>query len=207
MSIEEFFDHSPEAKMRVAARKFLARGIPAKDFRRLAGLDELRETEPLARARDWLAGPRRMLVLGGDVGVGKTTALAWAAAQDPAPDFGWRNSGVPWPEDLAPRFLDAGSLATVSRYKSEEMRPILDCALLVLDDLGMEYADGAGSFVTTLDLVLNHRYHNELRTAISTNLTSGDFVERYGKRLADRLSEAGSYFELAGRSLRRDEQA
>jgi DNA replication protein DnaC len=197
----------------------VARGIPLKDLERVHS-GALDETPALAEARSFLAdADLRTLVLSGGKGCGKTTAASWIAYQESPdeyqlgtgnkPDFYLdlteRPTGFkkPWPAARHPRFVDVSVLARVSRYKSEEMEPLERCSILVIDDLGMEYADEKGSFLATLDGIFNARYANKLRTVITTNLNRGSFKPRYGERIADRIRESGRFVELAGESLRR----
>jgi DNA replication protein DnaC len=193
--------------MRLGAKRLMARGVPVKDFKRLIFTEFLSETEALGYARDWLAKDRSvgtLLVLAGGVGTGKTTAAAWLAAQDTPADFGWPGSGVPWPPDLLPRFVDASEFAEVNRYDGAQMDALRRCPLLAIDDLGTEFSDGAGSFLTTLGNVLSTRHRDCLRTVITTNLPAAEFLSRYGERLRDRLVESGAFVELDGESLRRN---
>jgi DNA replication protein DnaC len=201
-NIEDFYDHAPEAKLRIASRRLHKRGVPAKDFRRLAGLDALDETSALRIAREWLAGEQTLLVLSGGVGCGKTVAASWAISQDPPPAYGYPGSGDPWPELFWPQFVSAPRLALTNRYDPGEIRVLTGCSVLAIDDLGAEFADKTGSFMATLNVVINSRYDSVLKTIITTNLDAADFTERYGARFADRVNEVGEFVELDDPSLR-----
>ena len=181
-----------------ARRSQLAeRGIPAKDIECIV-TDSMTPTQPLCAARDFLANPTaRMLVLSGAKGCGKTSAAAWVIAQD-CPDS-QRSISL---HDRAPRFIDVSKLGRVSRYDEAAMSPLETCSMLAIDDLGMEYTDAKGSFLATLDGLINARYSDQLRTVISTNLTASDFKSRYGERIADRIRESGTFVECSGPSLR-----
>jgi DNA replication protein DnaC len=174
------------------------RGVPAKDHDAIARA-ELEDTAAMQAVRALLASDQRILVLSGPKGCGKTTAAAWMVAQDISVRMPGGGEEGRAPE---PQFLDVSKLARLSRYKAEEVEPIEECSLLVIDDLGMEYADEKGSFLATLDGVFNARYAAGLYTVITTNLPSKTFKERYGERLADRIREAGRFVELNGKSLR-----
>lgn len=175
------------------------RGVPAKDHEAIAR-GELDGTPAMEAARSLLAGDMRVLVLSGPKGCGKTTAAAWLAAQDVTARLpGDREDDRRAPE---PMFLDVSKLARLSRYKAEDVEPLESCSLLVIDDLGMEYADEKGSFLATLDGIFNARYAAGLYTVITTNLPAKTFKERYGERIADRIREVGRFVELNGKSLR-----
>lgn len=125
------------------------------------------------------------VVLSGGVGCGKSCAAAsWLAG----------TGGGDW--------VSAADLATLSPYEATG-RERLRGARLVLDDLGTEYVDGKGFMAALLDGVVDHRYANLLPTVVTTNLGPGDFRDRYGPRVADRLREAGAFIVVGGKSLRR----
>jgi len=173
----------------------LERGVPAKDVDAVLS-GALFASGPVASARDWLASDRTILVVSGRRGVGKTTAAAWLAA-----------------EVDGSRFIDAAHLMRVDVYSNEEMNPLEQCPLLVMDELGGEYMDVKGKLLSLVDGLVNTRYAAKLRTVITTNMPANDFEEpkgvknpgfktRYGERLADRIREVGRFVELSGPSLR-----
>jgi len=141
-------------------------------------------------ARRWTENEEHtFLVLAGGVGTGKTIAAAWTIEQ--ACEH----------HDIC--FMPAPQLAGFSRYgDSDELRWVLCCDLLVLDDLGMEHLGERGYFLSLFDEVVEERYENERRTVITTNFTGEHFVNRYGQRVADRLREAGLFIEIAEESMR-----
>lgn len=201
-NLEDFYDHAPEAKLRIESRRLHKRGVPAKDFRRLAGLEPLAETSALRVARSWLASDQTLLVLSGGVGCGKTVAASWAVAQDPPPAYGFPGSGDTWPELFWPQFVSAPRLALTNRYDPGEIRVLTGCAVLAIDDLGAEFADKSGSFLATLNVVINSRYDSVLKTVVTTNLDAEGFGERYGARFADRVNEVGEFIQLDDPSRR-----
>jgi DNA replication protein DnaC len=173
----------------------LERGVPAKDVDALLS-STLFASRSLASAREWLASDRTLLVISGTRGVGKTTAAAWLAS-----------------EVSGSRFIDAAHLMRVDVYSNEEMNPLEQCPLLVMDELGGEYMDTKGKLLSLVDGLVNTRYAAKLRTVITTNMPANDFEEqkgvrkpgfktRYGERLADRIREVGRFVEISGPSLR-----
>lgn len=170
-------------------------GCPAKDLRRV--LDEpekMISTKSLWHARQSHSRGESMLVLSGPRGIGKTTAAAWWLVQEREP--------VEYVRTTFPLFVEAGLLARYDRYNKPEMRTLTRARALVIDDLGTEYLDGKGAFVSLFGEVMNARYAAELPTLITTNMLAAEFKERYKERIADRIREVGRYIELEGESLR-----
>ncbi len=175
-------------------------GVPKKHRRQvLAGL---KDCEALRHARAFMEAPPErwsILVLGGPRGVGKTQAAAWA--------LGEVSSG---------RFLKSDELSRIGAYNKEAQDKLKQPELLVVDDLGVEYADRKGFLFALVDALIDTRYADERRTIITTNMRAKDyeaivdgktvkiegFASRYGERVADRIREAGRFVELKGRSFR-----
>lgn len=156
------------------------------------------ETSAMRHAREYLASRKRVIVLAGGVGAGKTTAAGWIALEAGG---------------SAPGFIRASSLERRGRY-SKGLDTWLDArSSLVIDDLGAELLDGHGVFRSLLDEVIDTFYGSERRVIITTNLRQRrsspaeqeQFVERYGERVASRLSEIGLWSDCGARDLRRDQ--
>jgi DNA replication protein DnaC len=126
-----------------------------------------------------------IVVLSGPHGCGKTLAATWWAAQ--------RRDRV--------RFLRASEFATSSRYE-REARTDLFSSPLVLDDLGAEYVDTKGNFLSDLDALVDTFYADMRPLVITTNCTYEKFKLRYDARITDRLSQRGRWISLNGASLR-----
>jgi DNA replication protein DnaC len=161
------------------------RGVPSKDRARI--VDGLDDTPALAAARAFSdSGDKHLLVLAGPAGVGKSVAAAWLVATH-------ARSAI---------FIDQSRLVRKSRYADSDMAPLEDVSLLAIDDLGSEYLDERGSFLTSIDGLINARYSEERPTVITTNLSSARFMMRYGERISDRIREVGRFIEFRGPSLR-----
>ena len=77
---------------------------------------------------------------------------------------------------------------------------ILDCDLLIIDDLGTELVN---SFVSSqLFLVLNERILRRKSTLISTNLSLGTFADTYSERIFSRISSTYTMLRLIGDDIR-----
>lgn len=124
-----------------------------------------------------------IVVLQGGVGCGKSCAAAlWAI-----------RTGARW--KTAKAFARLGY--------DEEVEELGRVPHLVLDDLGMEYADAKGFFQSNLDGLIDDRYSRKLPTVLTTNVELEEFKARYQDRIWDRIREAGQFVEIAGPSLRR----
>lgn len=177
------------------------RGIPLR-FIHATG-DVGRSTKSLEAVRRFMGLRSPWLVLAGGPGIGKSFAAAWVIAQD-CPDhylYGWRSGGA-WPAEMHPRFVDVTRFARMDRYDDAVMAPYEQCSVLAIDDLGVEYADPKGSWLTTLEGLLNARYANALRTVMTTNLGAMAFKGRYGERISSRIREMGEFLEIRDTDLR-----
>jgi len=146
---------------------------------------EVRATEPMEVARQNQAC--KLLVLAGKAGAGKTVAACWLVAQ---------------PKTKTALFVKAAQLARWQRYDEDEVDRLIDPGLLVIDDLGAEFNDERGSFLTLLDEVLVRRLEEKRRTVVTTNLDAGEWEARYGIRILDRIRESGVFYQFGGPSLR-----
>lgn len=77
---------------------------------------------------------------------------------------------------------------------------LLNCDLLILDDLGTEFST---TFVTAaLYNIINTRLMAEKPTIISTNLSMKELLERYGERMVSRMIGGYERVMFAGRDVR-----
>ena len=77
---------------------------------------------------------------------------------------------------------------------------LLECDLLILDDLGTEVTN---SFVSSqLFLVLNERLLSQRSTIISTNLPLQDFSDTYSERTMSRIASSYTMLKLTGQDIR-----
>lgn len=168
--------------------------IPAKDAELVITEKGLSQTLAL----EAVAAPpngAHLIVLSGGVGCGKTTAASWWLWHGA---HGHRQHARTGP----PRFVAVAWFARHSRYDHERFDALERSRALVVDDLGMEYADAKGNFVADLDALLDARYRNLLPTVLTTNLDAEEFGERYGRRLRSRIHESGCFLNVNGDDLR-----
>ncbi|MCL2580138.1 MAG: ATP-binding protein [Oscillospiraceae bacterium] len=139
------------------------------------------------------------LLMVGPAGVGKThlsVAMAGRAAS-----AGWGVVYTP-----IQRMMDALESEKFSRDSQTREKfqgateTYIDCDLLVLDDLGTEFANaftGAALFN-----ILNTRLVEAKPTIISTNLELADLKSRYNQRMASRLIYGYKVLRMSGKDIR-----
>lgn len=158
-----------------------AAGVPERTLTHVFDAQPL-ETEALKALQAALESKPTIVVLSGGVGCGKSCAAAW------------------WLSQAEGAWVAAADLAKVG---DDAVTAQLRAKRLVLDDLGMEYLDGKGYLLAKLDSLVEHRNANMMPTVITTNLGAAEFKSRYGKRVEDRIREAGPFVVIAAPSLRR----
>ncbi len=177
------------AEDRAATRALLrSRGIPELHVRNIFDQTPV-ECPALAKVRAFVEADQQVfLVLSGAKGTRKSGSAAWALAKHPG------------------RFLSASNLAAYARTDSEDSRErylsIRKAQLLVLDDLGVGYADDKGWSMSVLNSLIDERYGEMAKTIITTNLDSRSFKTLYGERIADRIRELGEWCPILGESQR-----
>ena len=149
---------------------------------------------------------KRLLVLAGGVGAGKTTAATWVALMG---------------KDPRPGFIRASSLERRGRYDRKLEEWLEDKTSLVIDDVGTEVLDGKGVFRSLLDDTIDKFYSDKRTLVMTTNLRPRrarvgepghdpneleQFAERYGDRVASRLVQLGEWGDCGTRDLRREPQ-
>ncbi len=162
-------------------------GLPDRLAGILAGPEPLLDTAGVRAVEKWLGDDVPFLVLGGNVGTGKTVAGAYALS---------KRGGL---------FRKASQITRMSQYDSEAWGGLYRAGLLVVDDLGTEPLDQGGWGMSALLDLFDRRYDERARTLITTNLTADALRTRYssdGGRFADRLRETARWINFAGASLR-----
>jgi len=164
-----------------------------------AALADLHPTEqdPGGKVSGWLASGHQTLLLASMApGLGKTHA-AYAVGSQAV------ENGLTVEAYTAMEMLSA---LRPSRNEPERPERIMDdlltADLLVLDDLGRENLS-TGWPLEQIHHVLNTRLGENLRTVITTNLTSEAMGERYGYPLLDRVLDDAVIVKVTGESRRR----
>ncbi len=77
---------------------------------------------------------------------------------------------------------------------------LLDCDLLILDDVGTEFA--SPFYTSALYNIVNGRLMAEKPTIISTNLNHKEMTERYGEQIASRITGLFEPLVCVGKDIR-----
>jgi len=226
--ITERLKERAEARAAAAPRKLAAflSAIGVGDVTRDAVVGSLDDTTALRAVKEWTKTGGILLLLGSK-GTGKTTAAAWGLSmlgvtQWPRCFCDRCGGGGPQQDclvgaghrarvadvELNPskaRFLKAGHLAAALHRPGgetiwDEARKVY---ALAIDDLGREYSDQHGRWLSELDLLIDDRHERRQPTVITSNLSPKEFIERYGERIADRIRQMGLVVNCVGESLRR----
>jgi len=90
------------------------------------------------------------------------------------------------------------------------LEPLLNCSLLIIDDLGAERDKKTGWVEGIISGILNHRYNHELPVVITTNLKDNPenieeetLEERIGTRMRSRLYEMCAEIEIKAEDFRK----
>ncbi len=191
-------------------------GVPRKILRDLEQLDLERPAVIEALGFVDATDRRPCLVLGGAVGVGKSCAAAWAAANAKKPRRTVRyhdhRDGSEGEMELegdpvSAVWVHALDLFRASTYDREFWPRVERPILLVIDDLGAVSLDAKGHAAETLANLLCRREARDAKTIITCNITAeqflGDYCSGAGERVRDRLRAHGRwFFSVPGASLR-----
>ena len=152
----------------------------------------------LERAKDFVQNfdhSFENLFIYGDTGVGKTF-LTYCIAKELLDSM---HSVIYY---SAFDLFDAFARNTFSNSETTEGENdyILNCDLLIIDDLGTELTN---SFVASqFFLCINERILRKKSTVISTNLTLGNFMDTYSERVFSRVSSNYTMITLIGKDIR-----
>jgi hypothetical protein len=150
--------------------------------------DKLAPTKALDHAAVFTNGDKTVLVLLGGTGAGKTLATCWIAQQFGGPRPGW---------------IRAGGLERAGRYDRDLHQWIAERTLLVVDDLGVEFMDGKGAFLSVLDELVDAAWCRNGRLVLTSNLSVEAFAARYESRIWSRICDVGMVGNCGGKDLRR----
>ncbi|MBR6789496.1 MAG: ATP-binding protein [Oscillospiraceae bacterium] len=83
---------------------------------------------------------------------------------------------------------------------TDTLEGLLDCDLLILDDLGAEFSTQFTR--TTVNSIISSRLNREKATIISTNLTRAEMEEMYGTRVVSRIYSQYGTLKFLGSDIR-----
>jgi DNA replication protein DnaC len=198
--------HVAEERARLRAW-FAASGIPITPemAERVVCTEHLR-TEATRAAALWFRDPtRRILVLLGPMGVGKTVAASLVAAT-----YARQRQTVRYlREPKLVKWVGGSTLAHETRVEE-----LSEADLLIVDELGTTLSNQGEKARDAMFALLDDRIGTETRTILMGNLTAKDpatgatrgsaaaLAKAYGGRFVDRLREVGRIVELGGESMR-----
>jgi DNA replication protein DnaC len=159
-------------------------GVPG-DIRRVLAT-AFEPTESTQAVDAWLASGKRLLLLAGTFGTGKSVAAGYAIQRRPG------------------RWMHASEIAKAAGFKHEDrMAELQSARLLVIDDLGAEFNDASGWGRAALTTLLLTRYEEGLSTVMTTNMDGKAWKAYADPRILDRLAGDGVAFGAVGKSRRR----
>lgn len=199
----EIDDHERKYLEAAKVKALRAIELPAKDLALILN-DGIRQTPATAAVE---GGQATIIVLSGGPGVGKTTAASKYLADLVRDDASWSGErttyGKPresWTFRRSALFVTSAQLSRWKIYDGKEMGRLLNTTRLAIDDAGAEFLEGRLS--ATIDEIINERYAHRRETVLTTNLVVGEFRDRYGERVADRILECGKFVGLGKGSMR-----
>lgn len=155
--------------------------------------DRLIATDALDHARRFAAAPAAtILVLHGGTGAGKTTAGAWLARE-----LGGSRPGL----------IRSTALERAGRYDHDHGAWVASRTFLTIDDLGVEYMDGKGAFLSLLDELIDIAYGHRRRIVITTNMDQQGISDRVGDRVWSRIVEVATIAGCGNVDLRHARRA
>lgn len=169
----------------------------------LRALDRLRDAKDTEAMRATSAAPSSVMLLSGPAGTGKTVAAVAMAKRHMTKamqDNPERTKENPQRTALFVRAVTAARMSAYGAETHDAVGQITSTRLLILDDLGAEFASPVWDML--LFEILDVRHGDMRPTIITTNLGRDAMRERYGQRFAERIREGGSVHYLNGDSMR-----
>ena len=139
------------------------------------------------------------LLMMGRTGLGKTHLSLAIAAEVVGRGFGVIYTPV---QKLCDR-LENGKFSYQQESKdryAQELVSVLECDLLLLDDLGTEFSSAFSS--AAIGNIINSRLLDSRPTIISTNLDLSGLEKQYSQRIASRLGFSYKVLPFAGEDIR-----
>lgn len=162
-------------------------GVPS---RLIKAIQELKPNGYITETDRWKATEQWCLIMNGSAGTGKSTAAAWWLYQEATRIA--ENGKAPYSYKQA--WFRANDLMLVGNYNKELLETLWSSPWLVLDDLGNEFMDSKGNFSALLYGIVDHRYGNERKTIITTNMTKQELSDKYDRRVYDRLRHESALY-------------
>ncbi|HWP80654.1 MAG TPA: ATP-binding protein [Candidatus Acidoferrum sp.] len=137
--------------------------------------------------------PGRGLLMTGPTGLGKTHLSSAIAGELAAQGYGVQY-------DMAANILRRLEDRRFGRAADPDPEIYLTCDLLVMDDLGSEYATSVT--LSELFTLVNTRLITGRKTIVSTNYTVPELAQNYTQKLTSRFLDSYTILQFAGEDLR-----
>jgi DNA replication protein DnaC len=136
---------------------------------------------------------KKGLLIRGTCGTGKTLLIK--ALKEVMLKLQKLHAGFTYSVDLQ-RLYTMQDIDTIDSLKSR--------VYTFVDDLGVEQVATRhfGNLQEPFNDLFDHRYRNELKTIVTTNLTPGEIKDRYGDRIIDRFRETMNDIVMSYASFR-----
>ncbi len=136
--------------------------------------------------------PYHNLILGGPVGVGKTTLAVLIARSFPAPSI------FMTAQSLVQRVLEGFK----QRDLAEFMVQLTTVPLLVIDDIARGAQETNSSVRSIIDDIVDHRYTEELPIVVTSNIPIETMAQDLFPHMAERLLDGAVELVITGKSMR-----
>ena len=102
------------------------------------------------------------------------------------------------------RIADAREIAELATTDRRQFQAVKRTYILGIEDMGREPTEvlDYGNILNPIVDILEHRYNEQLFTAITTNLTPKQIRDKYGVRIADRFNEMMHIIVFEGATYR-----
>lgn len=154
---------------------------------------ECLRTAATSAAAQWMKSDRRVLVIVGDMGVGKTVSACLIACA-----YARRRRTIAYLRE--PGLVKWWHSTTLAHEAQVER--LKEADLLIVDELGTTLSRDGERTRDAMFGLIDDRIGGEGRTVLLGNLTEKKLAEAYGARFLDRMREIGTVVHVTGESLR-----
>lgn len=166
----------------------MCRAVVDDSLEATVALDWVRRWTAYQRAPEQSRGPRPILALVGEPGLGKTVAAAWLVVHERA------------------RYIEADEVCRLASARwgaeAEAWQRVQRARVLVVDEVGTE-ADAGIARAAYRELI--NKRQGERLTLLLGNVSKADLRARLDPRTVDRMRERAIVIEVKGESMRRGE--
>lgn len=152
-------------------------GLPAMQFRLVTQGRDVHgnarvSSKAYLAARERLSDGKKIIVLGGQPGTGKTCAMSMLLS-----------------ENLPAKWVSAERYAAIPRWDEKRLAIYEAIKTLGIDDAGLEEEKHRGH----IECLICDRYADDALTILTTNLHPKKFIATYNERVVSRIRERGCF--------------